>query len=117
MRQLYAIVSGSGDGPSRQVGLVRYQRGEDGELRRRPIVPPTPGEVRAIVAKAEERNPVIAALIMLAALTGPRRGELWALRWSDVDLTGGTLRIARSMLDVPDRPLAEGPRRVEGCLS
>jgi integrase len=40
---------------------------------------------------------------MLAALTGARRGELSALRWSDVDLDAGTLRISRSMIDMPGR--------------
>jgi integrase len=71
------------------------------------IVPPTPDEVRAIVTKAEERNPVVAALIMLAALTGARRGELCALKWSDVDLELGTVRISRSILDLPGTPLVE----------
>jgi integrase len=39
------------------------------------IDPPSPEEVRAIVELAEQRNPILAALIMLAALTGARRGE------------------------------------------
>jgi integrase len=68
------------------------------------IIPPTAKEVRAIVELAEERNPDLAAMIMLAALTGARRGELCALRWSDIDLTGaGSVRISRSMLDLPNR--------------
>lgn len=67
------------------------------------IVPPTSAEVRKIVTAAEERNPVLAALIMLAALIGARRGELCALRWTDVDLTAGSVRISRSVLDLPDR--------------
>ncbi len=33
----------------------------------------------------------------LAVATGMRRGELLALRWADVDLAAGTLRVARSM--------------------
>ena len=68
------------------------------------IIPPTAKEVRAIVELAEDRNPDLAAMIMLAALTGARRGELCALRWSDIDLTGaGSVRISRSMLDLPNR--------------
>jgi integrase len=35
--------------------------------------------------------------VALAALTGARRGELVALRWSDIDLDAGTVRIARSL--------------------
>ncbi len=67
------------------------------------IVPPTAEEVRRIVELAEQRNPILAALIMLAALTGARRGELCGLRWRDVDLDAGTVRIARSILDLPGR--------------
>ena len=40
---------------------------------------------------------------MLAALTGARRGEFCALRWTDVDLGAGTVRIARSILDLRGR--------------
>ena len=36
-------------------------------------------------------------LVMLGAATGARRGELLALRWADVDLDAGTVRIARSL--------------------
>ncbi len=64
------------------------------------IVAPTADEVRAIVAMAEDRNPDLAGRIMLAALTGARRGELCALRWSNVDLAGGTIRIAGSVLEI-----------------
>ena len=39
---------------------------------------------------------------MLAALTGLRRGELWALRWTDVDLERGELDVSR---------WCRGPRR------
>ena len=67
------------------------------------IVPPTAAEVRRLVEAAERRNPILAALVMLAALTGARRGELSALRWTDVDFAAGTVRISRSMLDLPGR--------------
>jgi integrase len=40
---------------------------------------------------------------MLAALTGARRGELCGLKWRDVDLHAGTVRITRSILDVAGR--------------
>lgn len=72
-------------------------------VRVKKLEPPTAEEVRALVAAAEERKPTLAALIMLAAITGARRGELCALRWTDVDLEAGVLRISRSILDLPDR--------------
>ncbi len=40
------------------------------------------------------------ALFVLAAQTGARKGELLALRWSDVDLRQGVLRIRKSLSEV-----------------
>jgi integrase len=59
---------------------------------------PSVESVRAVVAAAEERDPRLAPLLMLAALTGMRRGELCALRWSDVDLERGELDVSRSVV-------------------
>ena len=42
-------------------------------------------------------DPALGCLIRLAAISGARRGELCALRWSDFDLKGGWLTIARSL--------------------
>ena len=39
----------------------------------------------------------LAPLVMLAIATGLRRGELLALRWSDVDEKAGTLSVARAL--------------------
>jgi len=44
---------------------------------------PTPAQLARLVAEAEQVDPVLAAAIALAALTGAGRGELCALRWSD----------------------------------
>lgn len=85
-------------------------------VRTPPIVPPTSAEVLRFVEAAEARNPMLAALGMLAALTGARRGELSALRWSDVDLDAGTLRVARSMIYMPGRVEERRPRRARPGL-
>lgn len=50
---------------------------------------------------AEKIDPTMAALLLLAALTGARRGELCGLRWSDVDWKAGTLCIERSVYETP----------------
>ena len=64
--------------------------------------------VRAIIAKAEKAEPAMAVLLFLGAVTGARRGELCALRWSDLDLEGGkTLTIARSVYQTPNKGWAE----------
>jgi integrase len=44
--------------------------------------------VRSLIATAEEDQPVLAAAIALAAITGCRRGELCGVRWSDLDPSG-----------------------------
>ena len=59
---------------------------------------PSVAAVRSVVAAAEERDPRLAPLLMLAALTGLRRGELCALRWSDVNLEKGVLTVSRSVV-------------------
>lgn len=61
---------------------------------------PAVESVRAIVEAAERRDPRLAAFLMLAALTGMRRGELCALRWSEVDLERGQLEVSRSIVVV-----------------
>jgi integrase len=58
---------------------------------------PTVGQVALLMAEAEQRDPALAAAIAIGSVTGARRGELAALRWSDVDLEAGTLRIARAL--------------------
>jgi hypothetical protein len=42
--------------------------------------------VPAVIEAAEMGDPRLAAILMLGALAGIRRGELYALRWSDVVL-------------------------------
>jgi integrase len=77
-----------------------------------PITASAPGvsDVQALIATAEATDPVLAAAIALGAVTGARRGELCALRWSDVDWERRTLRIARS-LTVIKREVTEGPTK------
>jgi integrase len=47
---------------------------------------PSSGDVRTLIAQADLEDPDFAMLVVLAAASGARRGELVALRWSDVDL-------------------------------
>jgi integrase len=60
---------------------------------------PTPDEVRAMITEGEKIEPTLAALLLLAALTGARRGELAALRFTDLDEDAATLTIARSVYE------------------
>ncbi|MGD0322058.1 MAG: site-specific integrase [Acidimicrobiales bacterium] len=71
---------------------------------------PTPAQLSALVKSAERADPVLAAAIALAALTGARRGELVALRWSDIDLEAGLVRIERAITVIDGAP-HEGPTK------
>jgi integrase len=54
----------------------------------------TPEEVLALVRAAGSEQD--AAIYLLAAFTGLRRGELLALRWRDVDFAGSVVRVRAS---------------------
>jgi integrase len=56
--------------------------------------------VRDVIDATERRGPLLAPMLMLAALIRMRRGELCALRWSDVDLATGTVHVTRSVVVV-----------------
>lgn len=59
--------------------------------------PPDAGEVRAALAHIERRDPEFGCWLHVAVATGARRGEICALRWSDLDAERATLRIERSV--------------------
>lgn len=71
---------------------------------------PTPEQLNALHTAAKDVDPVLATAIALAALTGMRRGELVALRWSDVDLAVGTIRVERA-ITVVDGVTHQGPTK------
>jgi integrase len=54
-------------------------------------------EIRIVLDALRVRNPVLYTIAALALASGARRGELLALRWKDIDLDGGKLRIERSL--------------------
>jgi integrase len=54
-------------------------------------------EVQAMIKAAVSDDTDMATLIALAAVTGARRGELCGLQWGDVDWTGHTMTIERSV--------------------
>jgi integrase len=77
---------------------------------RHEITPPSPEAIERLLELAEDEDPYLAVLVRLAAATGARRGELCALRWSDLDLDTGTLLIARAMVHGPDGVVERGTK-------
>jgi hypothetical protein len=49
------------------------------------------------------------------ALSGLRRGEIAGLKWSDIDLTEGTLTIARNRVQVGAASVVENEPKTQSC--
>lgn len=57
---------------------------------------PTEADLRAFLDYWNTWDPDFTVWVRLAATTGARRGEICALRWSDVDFSAGTITIRRA---------------------
>lgn len=68
-------------------------------LHRQEVRAPSPDQVLAVIALAQARYPGFPMYLRLAATTGARRGELVALRVSDVSVDGTTVRITRAVIE------------------
>ena len=72
---------------------------------------PAVADVQRLISAAEaDGDPVVAIAIVLGAVTGARRGEMCALRWSDVDWGRRLITIARSLTVIRAQP-TEGPTK------
>jgi integrase len=71
----------------------------------------TRGQVATLLAAADGW---LHTLVLLGVATGARLGELLALRWVDVDLDQGTVRIGRSLRVVGRRLQVKGPKTEAG---
>ncbi|MHB8191270.1 MAG: tyrosine-type recombinase/integrase [Ferrimicrobium sp.] len=78
-----------------------------------PVVAPSVSELRLIIEAMEKSNPQFAAIVILAALTGARRGELLALRWSDIDLTTGVVSIQGNLTYTSTTGTVLGPTKTK----
>jgi integrase len=80
--------------------------------RKKEIRPLTPEQARAFLAAA--RGNRFEALFVLALHRGLREGELLGLKWDDVDLKAGTLRVRRTLSETRDGPIFEPPKNGKG---
>jgi integrase len=94
--------------------LLAYNPAADLEL---PSVAPAPmvtlthEQARALLGAAQGW---MYTLVLLGLATGARLGELLALRWVDVDLDTGTVRIGRSLRVVRRQLQVKGPKTQAG---
>ena len=71
-----------------------------------------PAVWQAVILDLKEREPVTAMAVLLAGITGARRGELCGLRWTDIHWDRRMLVIARSIRhDVDKRQLVVAPTK------
>ena len=98
IRQIHFILRGSGDRGVRW----GYLSGNPAALAEAPPAkkttpdPPSAEEAAAILNEAW-KQPAWGTLLWLVMVTGCRRGELCAVRWSDMDLDRGKVAIERSI--------------------
>lgn len=76
-----------------------------GASERMEVKSPEPAQVLALLHRAEGDDPAFALFLVVAAVTGARRGELLAVRWSDLALDVGTLTITRAISEGADGPV------------
>ena len=69
--------------------------------------PPAVEDAARLLSTAAAEDPELGLFLRLAVVLGARRGELCALRWSEVDLDQGEVLIAGAVVRVPQR----GPAR------
>lgn len=65
------------------------------------LSPPNADQVDELLYYASQQNPELGHFLHIATSTGARRGEVCALRWSNLDTKRGTLTIERSIAEVP----------------
>jgi integrase len=74
---------------------------------RHEINPPAPDAILRIMDSAEQT--AIGALVHTAVMTGLRQAELLGLRWQDLDLDGGLLRVKQTAQWLPGRGFIFAP--------
>jgi integrase len=70
--------------------------------------------LRRFLAVSSESGDRLHALWVLLATTGMRRGEALGLRWSDVDLDAGRLRVVQTVIQVRSKVTIGEPKTARG---
>ncbi len=87
---------------AKSVELPRYEKPD--------ITPYDETQVRQLLEHANRTGDYFAPIWRLLIVSGMRRGELCGLKWSDVDMVGGTITISETRLNVDGRIISESPK-------
>ncbi|MBQ2740661.1 MAG: tyrosine-type recombinase/integrase family protein [Clostridia bacterium] len=68
----------------------------------------SPSELGRFLARAKEEG--YYEMFLLELSTGMRRGEILGLKWSDLNLTNGALRIARQVVEAGNQIVVQAPK-------
>ena len=71
---------------------------------------PDLGEVQSLLEAARSYDPRVGAFIRVVAATGARRGEVCALRWSDIDWEAHAVRIDEAVINGKGGAQVKGPK-------
>jgi integrase len=96
--------------PKNVAGLVDPPKVTKEEMR-----PLTAEEVNVLFESVKDTP--LEALYVLAATTGLRRGEMLALKWSDIDLDARTLYVRRNLSLTKNGPVLVPPKTTKGKRS
>jgi integrase len=75
---------------------------------RRRVVPLSPEEAQAVLGAA--RGHRLEALVTVGLFLGLRQGEILGLRWADVDLDAGTLRVVQALQRIDGKLTTKAPK-------
>jgi integrase len=80
-------------------------------IERADMQPPAVEDAARLLSVALAEDPELGLFLRLAVVLGARRGELCALRWSEVDLDQGEVLIAGAVVRVPNEALLAKPTK------
>lgn len=100
IRQIHAVISGALSAAVRWEWLNANPAKIVQRPKQKPPDPdlPSPAEAAKLVDAAFEKDEEWGTLVWLVMTTGMRRGEVCALRWSDIDLDEGMIEVRRSYI-------------------
>ena len=100
MTLLNTMLAGKFGQSAVKVGYIRHNPAKGIELppdHGEEIIPPTAEQVSLLIDAAREIGGIAYAILLLVASTGMRRGEVLALRYSDIDWFSSEIRIRQAI--------------------